>query len=185
VTALSALELPDKLEALLAAMDEEQTTTQSMSESVAAWLREEGYQVDSMPQPESRFYFVVHKPGKVILFIFQPRESPDRLVVRHDERITPEDRNHVLNGDNRQREQFVWDLQTQLCGLGIEFMMDHPIPTKVLMRDDIFSDGLTKDRLFRAIRALETGAGVIALCVGRALGDLSVVKKQPALPKPN
>jgi hypothetical protein len=153
-------------------MADDRQSAGDTKQTIERWLREEHFSPDSVPQPEAQFFLVVTKPGITPLFIFRPKDSPDRVVVRLDLKLASDEHKRLMACDLHKREQLAWDISSQLSALRLSFNMDAPTPSVVMMNQSIYGDALSKDRLFQAIDRLFSGEAVANHCFLRALGQL-------------
>jgi hypothetical protein len=170
----------------LSAMGDETTirmSPQDAKTSLERWLEEEGFSPTSMPQKEAKFFLVCNGSAEYPhpVYVYQPVASLDKIVVRVDISFHEDDRKRLLACDQRHREQFAWDMETQLATLGLEVRVDNPVPRLVNLYTAVYFDGLTKDRLFRSVRALYIGERILNVSFSRAVGQLLATPPVPSV----
>ena len=123
---------------------------------IKGWLVEEEMFVREIEDAHSRFRFLIVFPGDHYMEVAQPLASTDMVVILSPTSVSPEHREIMERSRPEQRAEFIWALRFVMNTLAVDFEMDHPgnILEKFTITDQIYEDGLSKDRLMAAIRKI-------------------------------
>ncbi len=125
-----------------------------MKDRIKGWLVEEEMLVREIPDAHSRFRFIVMFPKDHYMELAQPLASADMVIIISPTSVSPEHREIMGRSRPEQRAEFIWALRFVMNTLSVDFEMDHPenILGKFTITDQIYEDGLSKDRLMSALR---------------------------------
>ena len=125
-----------------------------MKDRIKGWLVEEEMLVREIQDARSRFRFLIMFPRDHYMEVAQPLASTDMVIIISPTSVNPEHREIMGRSRPEQRAEFIWALRFVMNTLAVDFEMDHPenILGKFTITDQIYEDGLSKDRLMSAIR---------------------------------
>jgi hypothetical protein len=127
---------------------------EGMKDQIKGWLVEEEMLVREIQDAHSRFRFLIMFPKDHYMEVAQPLASTDMVVIISPMSVSPEHREIMGRSRPEQRAEFIWALRFVMNTLAVDFEIDHPenILEKFTITDQIYEDGLSKDRFMSAIR---------------------------------
>jgi hypothetical protein len=125
-----------------------------MKDRIKGWLVEEEMLVKEIQDAHSRFRFLIMFPRDHYMEVAQPLAGTDMVIIISPTNVSPEHREIMGRSRPEQRAEFIWALRFVMNTLSVDFEIDHPenILDKFTITDQIYEDGLSKDRLMSAIR---------------------------------
>jgi hypothetical protein len=129
-----------------------------IKKQVRKWFEEEGMFEEDTEDPKSVFNYVVNYPVNIRhkMNVVQPRDGKDKVMVLSGTRFEPEAVERMRGMPAPELDDLLWDLRLSLCARPTEFELsrtrENGAPEAVLISTIIYADGLTKDRLMRAVR---------------------------------
>jgi hypothetical protein len=86
--------------------------------------------------------------------VIQPKGNSDMVVVGCATNVSPEHLSEMRYLSNKKREELIWKFRFLLNAQGVDFQLQHPenVLQGFLVTEEIFEDGLTKDRLISSVK---------------------------------
>jgi hypothetical protein len=152
-----------------------------MKDRIKGWLVEEEMFVREIEDSHSRFRFLTMFPTDHYMEVAQPLASPDMVVIVSPTSVSPEHREIMERSRPEQRAEFIWALRFVMNTLAVDFEMDHPenILGKFTITDQIYEDGLSKDRLMAAIRKIWRANLQVVWILQKEYGGPGPTEKEP------
>ncbi|MGL4669683.1 MAG: DUF2299 domain-containing protein [Methanobacteriaceae archaeon] len=129
------------------------------SKEIQLWLADEGLFKEKNHNDNANFHFIVNYPDGNLMDIVQPKGKEDMLVIGCATSIGPEHREIIKNTTDKKKVKLIWDFRFALNSFLLDFELDHPNNeiAGFVITDEIFEDGLTKDRLMSNIKKVFKG----------------------------
>jgi len=129
---------------------------QKMEDKVQKWLSDMGIFRQKVPDDNTNFHFIINYPEENVMDVMQPKGTPDLLVIGCATNVSPEHANEMKLLSDSKREEFIWDLRYMLNSKDVDFQLSHPsnVLESFLITSEIYSDGLSKDRLISVIKTI-------------------------------
>ncbi|MGB9936293.1 MAG: DUF2299 domain-containing protein [Methanobacterium sp.] len=123
---------------------------------IQKWLSDEGFFRQKVPDDNANFHFVINYPEEHILDVLQPKGKDDMILIACATNVSPEHQTEIRNLSNEKREEFMWDFRFLLNNHFVDFQLHHPenILQSFLITDEIYEDGLSKDRLISTVKKI-------------------------------
>ncbi|MGB9977696.1 DUF2299 domain-containing protein [Methanobacterium sp.] len=123
---------------------------------VQKWLSDEGLFRQKVPDDNTNFHFIINYPEEHVLEIMQPKGKEDMILIVCATTVSPEHQTMIRELDSKKREKFMWDFRFTLNNHFVDFQLHHPdnILQNFLITDEIFEDGLNKDRLISTVKKI-------------------------------
>jgi hypothetical protein len=126
---------------------------QDIKKKVANWLKEEGFPLKEVPDPDAGFNFSVKVGGFAIDVVQNLRR--DAILVRSTLVFNKKQTTQLKGMEEKRRQEFLWDLRMRLLNnneVGTFTIKPNLERMEVLVQSrGIFHDALTKDRFIHAI----------------------------------
>jgi len=121
---------------------------------IRKWLEEEGIFRMEVPDENANFHYVVNYPEDHVIDVLQPAGKRDMVLIACATSVSPEHQAGIRDMSMVKRTEFLWDVRFAINRFGVDFQLDHPenVLNGYLVTDEIFFDGLTKDRLISTIK---------------------------------
>ncbi len=127
-----------------------------IEDKVQKWLSDEGLYRQKVPDDNANFHFIINYPEGHVLDVIQPKGKKDMVLIACATNVSPEHQTEIrlLNFD--KREKFLWEFRFLLNGQFVDFQLQHPenVLQGFLITDEIFEDGLSKDRLISSVKKI-------------------------------
>ncbi len=126
----------------------------NMENTILKWLADEGFFKKKIPDENSNFHFIVNYPEGHVIDVIQPKGKEDMVVIGCATNVSPEHTSQIQNLNNKEKEKFIWDFRFSLNNFLVDFQLQHPdnVLQSYVISDQIYEDGLTKDRLILVIK---------------------------------
>lgn len=152
---------------------------EKLREVVLGWCKEEGIFREELMEREAAFHFKVNLPGNTSLMmsIIQPIGA-DKVLITSGISLDPEAIAAMKSLDETEREEFITNLSYMLHSQPTMFYLEESegVLQKISITEQIYMDGLTKDRLMRAIRDVYKGMSLAFLQIQDLLMMLALEK---------
>lgn len=139
-------------------------TSAPIKEQLLHWCKQEHLLIDDVADAKARFRLKLRPPGRSVspaesdvLHVHQPLDSDDRVVVSAGIAFDQSFAAPMRAVPNR--DDIVLALEAALDGLTESYVVDYSdgFLRSFVVYDEIFADGLTKDRFIRALRSVHRG----------------------------
>jgi len=123
---------------------------------VQKWLSDEGFFRQKVPDDNANFHFIINYPEDHILDVIQPKGKEDMVLIACATNVSPEHQAKIRKLKLEKKENFMWEFRFLLNGQFVDFQLQHPenILQSFLITDEIFEDGLSKDRLISSVKKI-------------------------------
>ncbi|WP_414469983.1 DUF2299 domain-containing protein [Methanobacterium sp. ACI-7] len=123
---------------------------------IQKWLSDEGLFRQKVPDDNANFHFIINYPEDHVLDVVQPKGKDDMILIACATNVSPEHQTELKKLSNEKREEFMWDFRFLLNNHFVDFQLHHPenILQSFLITDEIFEDGLSKDRLISTVKKI-------------------------------
>jgi hypothetical protein len=123
---------------------------------VQKWLSDEGLFRQKVPDDNANFHFIINYPQDHVLDVIQPKGKEDVVLIACATNVSPEHQSEIKKLKAKKREQFMWDFRFLLNSQLVDFQLQHPenILQSFLITEEIFEDGLSKDRLISTVKKI-------------------------------
>jgi len=123
---------------------------------VQKWLSDEGLFRQKVPDENANFHFVINYPEGHILDVIQPKGKEDMVLIACATNVSPEHQTEIRKLKPEKKDEFIWELRFLLNSQFVDFQLQHPenILQSFLITDEIFEDGLSKDRLISSVKTI-------------------------------
>ena len=156
-----------------------------MRNIVQTWLMEEGYQISSEEQPGFNFDLRVQIPNGVGFDVLQEINKNDSVAIISTISIARDNSEQFNRLTTAQKGDFLWDLRISL--LNFQILTEYrpftttmyELPETITVNEQLWRDGLTKDRFMNSIRRVINATFLIILKFQKAFGT------QPAGSQPS
>lgn len=127
-----------------------------MEDKVQKWLSDMGIFRQKVPDDNTNFHFIINYPEENVMDVMQPKGTPDLIVIGCATNVSPEHANEMKLLSDSKKEEFIWDLRYMLNSKDVDFQLSHPsnVLESFLITSEIYSDGLSKDRLISVIKTI-------------------------------
>ena len=124
--------------------------------NVQKWLSDEGLFRQKAPDDNANFHFIINYPEGHVLDILQPKGKNDMVLIACATNVSPEHQTEIRKINAEKREKFMWEFRFLLNDQFVDFQLQHPenILQSFLITDEIFEDGLNKDRLISSVKKI-------------------------------
>ena len=124
---------------------------------VRTWLRQEGWRIGELYAPDAAWIFSAEDNNENAVIIGQPKQPPDELFIHGNIKISEDCRENLEALSPQEYRQLLWNLRFGLLQAGVDFMgIDDPLDL-IMMRQNIYDDGLTKDMFFQRLHQVIRG----------------------------
>jgi len=123
---------------------------------VQKWLSDEGLFRQKVPDENANFHFVINYPEGHILDVIQPKGKEDMVLIACATNVSPEHQTEIRKLKPEKKDEFIWEFRFLLNSQFVDFQLQHPenILQSFLITDEIFEDGLSKDRLISSVKTI-------------------------------
>ncbi|MEN4018791.1 MAG: DUF2299 family protein [Methanobacterium sp.] len=123
---------------------------------VQKWLSDEGLFRQKVPDENANFHFIINYPEGHILDVIQPKGKEDMVLIACATNVSPEHQTEIRKLKLEKKENFIWEFRFLLNSQFVDFQLQHPenILQSFLITDEIFEDGLSKDRLISSVKKI-------------------------------
>lgn len=123
---------------------------------VQKWLSDEGLFRQKVPDENANFHFVINYPEGHILDVIQPKGKEDMVLIACATNVSPEHQTEIRKLKPEKKDKFIWEFRFLLNSQFVDFQLQHPenILQSFLITDEIFEDGLSKDRLISSVKKI-------------------------------
>lgn len=123
---------------------------------VQKWLSDEGLFRQKVPDENTNFHFMINYPEGHVLDVIQPKGKDDMILIACATNVSPEHQSENRKLSNKKRDSFIWDFRFLLNNQFVDFQLQHPdnILQSFLITEEIFEDGLSKDRLISTVKKI-------------------------------
>lgn len=129
----------------------ENTETEKVKSNIQKWLLEDGYKIESQPDQNMLFRFIVTDKSGIKTIIAQPMLILDQVVIGAGINVDNTQQSLLQTLENKERLDFLWDLRFGLLDLDVGFQ-GISLPLKgIEISKTIYYDGLTKDALLQKV----------------------------------
>ncbi|MGZ7117952.1 MAG: DUF2299 domain-containing protein, partial [Methanobacterium sp.] len=127
-----------------------------IEDKVQKWLSDEGLFRQKVPDQNANFHFIINYPEGHVLDVIQPTGKNDMILIACATNVSPEHQTEIRLLDLDKREKFTWEFRFLLNNHSVDFQLQHPenVLASFLITDEIYDDGLTKDRLISSIKKI-------------------------------
>lgn len=127
-----------------------------MQDKVQKWLSDEGLFRQKISDQNANFHFMINYPEGHVFDVIQPSGKSDMILIACATNVSPEHQTEIRLLDMDKREKFIWDFRFLLNVHSVDFQLQHPenVLTSFLITDEIYEDGLSKDRLISSIKKI-------------------------------
>jgi hypothetical protein len=125
---------------------------------IRKWCEEEGIFGEVVEEPQTVFNYTINYPVELKhkINVIQPTSRNDKVIILSGTKFDPKTMEKMRGMSHEELEDLLWDIRIALCSRPTEFELvkqrDNGIPSALIITTQIYSDGLTKDRLMAAIR---------------------------------
>lgn len=135
-------------------MEEENYIEIDIETVIQNFLAEEGLLKQKIDDENSNFHFIVEYPKNNALDLIQPKGKKDLIIIGCATEISKEQIPLIQAADLKTRQEFIWDVRFSINKFLLDFELYHPndVLERFVITDEIFIDGLTKDRLISSIK---------------------------------
>ena len=123
---------------------------------VQKWFSDEGLFRQKVPDDNANFHFMINYPEGHVLDVIQPKGKNDMVLIACATNVSPEHQNEIKKLNQEKREKFMWEFRFLLNNQFVDFQLQHPenVLQSFLITDEIFEDGLNKDRLISTVKKI-------------------------------
>lgn len=127
-----------------------------IADKVQKWLSDEGLFRQKVPDDNANFHYMISYPEGHILDVLQPKGKNDMVLIACATNVSPEHQTEIRLLDLEKREKFLWKFRFLLNNHSVDFQLQHPenVLQAFLITDEIYDDGLSKDRLISTIKRI-------------------------------
>jgi len=121
---------------------------------IEEWLSEENLTYFEFQDNDAKFHFIVNYPDQDNeMHILQPNSKKDSILILSGAFVEPEHISKMEAMGLREREELFFSFRDVLNQFPSEFFLDQSdsILKRFVITYQIFSDGLTKDHLYRGM----------------------------------
>jgi hypothetical protein len=119
--------------------------------NIQKWLLEDGYKIESQPDPKSLFRFLITDMSGIKTTIMQPLLTTDQIILAAGINYDSNQQSLLQNLENKERLNFLWDLQFGLLNLDVGFTGITLPVSFIEVSKIIHYDGLTKDAFLQRL----------------------------------
>ena len=119
-------------------------------------LNEEGILKDKIEDENANFHYIIEYPKGNAIDLIQPKGKDDLLILGCATEISPDQRQLIKATDAKTRQELNWNIRFIINDFLMDFELYHPddVLEKFVIIDEIYTDGLTKDRLISTIKKI-------------------------------
>lgn len=123
---------------------------------IQKWLSDEGLFRQKVPDDNANFHFMINYPEGHVLDIIQPKGKEDMVLIACATNVSPEHQTEIRKLNTDKKDKFMWEFRFLLNNQFVDFQLQHPenVLQSFLITDEIFEDGLTKDRLISSVKKI-------------------------------
>lgn len=123
---------------------------------VQKWLSDEGFFRQKVPDDSANFHFIINYPEGHILDVIQPKGKEDMVLIACATNVSPEHQTEIRKLKLEKKMNLIWEFRFLLNNQFVDFQLQHPenILQSFLITDEIFEDGLSKDRLISSVKKI-------------------------------
>jgi hypothetical protein len=138
---------------------------EEIGKRVEEWLVDEGFSIWKSADKNCRFSFKVTRDDCLPLFVLQPRNKVDSLLVVCDTRLTDEGQKRLSTLPEKERGFMLFDLRTVLLSTACRWQFIPSLESWKTIRVSkaVFYDGLTKDRFFETVDTVARAVSLVIL----------------------
>jgi len=127
-----------------------------IEDNIQKWLSDEGLFRQKIPDQNANFHFIINYPEGHVLDILQPNGKNDMVLIACATNVSPEHQTEIRLLDLEKRDKFMWEFRFLLNNHNVDFQLQHPdnVLQGFLITDEIYEDGLSKDRLISAVKKI-------------------------------
>jgi hypothetical protein len=127
-----------------------------IEDNIQKWLSDEGLFRQKIPDQNANFHFIINYPEGHVFDILQPNGKNDMVLIACATNVSPEHQTEIRLLDLEKRDKFMWEFRFLLNNHNVDFQLQHPdnVLQGFLITDEIYEDGLSKDRLISSIKKI-------------------------------
>ena len=125
----------------------------NIEEDVEKWLLDEDILREMKYDENADFHFIVEFPKENIMDVVKPK-GKDCVIIACATQVAPQHQGMMRSADAKTNKDFIMDLNVGLNQFLVDFelQINQNILHQFVITEQIFEDGLTKDRLFTTLK---------------------------------
>lgn len=147
---------------------------EDVKNKIHGWLLETGLEMKESTIIQDSFRFTI-QDQRLVTEVYQPKAQEDCVLLLAVVDVSGE-HSQLLNGlCETERDQFLWDLRMALDVSGADFRgVQHPM-RQIVISQQIFYDGLTKDNFFQRWGGVRRAALLSIWMIHRRLNSITKI----------
>lgn len=123
---------------------------------IERYLTEEGLLKQKIEDETANFHYIIEYPLNNNMDLIQPKGKNDLIIVGCATEISQEQLPMIKSANAKVRKEFIWDIRFGINNFLLDFELYHPndILEKFIISDQLYTDGLTKDRLMTMLKTI-------------------------------
>ena len=129
--------------------------TNYLEEKIQKWLIDEGMFNQKVDDVNTNFHFRVNYPPEHNIDIIQPVVKKDMIVIGCMTKISDQHKQLMMANPDKNKA-FIDELKLLINGYLLDFELSHPdfILDTIVITDEMYEDGITKNSLMNNIRKI-------------------------------
>ncbi|WP_040682199.1 DUF2299 domain-containing protein [Methanobrevibacter boviskoreani] len=123
---------------------------------IIKWLTDEGLLNKKIQDQNANFHYIINYPQDHMMDLIQPVGKEDMILIGCATEIAEEQKKMISQSSKQIKENFIWAMRFTLNQFLVDFELEHPDNelNRFLITDEIFEDGLTKNKLIHTIKRI-------------------------------
>ena len=149
----------------------DQDLSENLKSKVHNWLKEEGWELQEVTQPDFSWAFTVERTG-LKLNVAQQEGKSDQCIVRIAANLV-DTKSALTKLSPDEIDELMWQLRFELARQEVEFEGIQSPLERVAIRRTIYSDGLTKTSFTETLGKVLRAFMLLKWMLIRRLGNIS------------
>lgn len=127
----------------------------TIEEDIQNFLIDEGLFKQKIQDENANFHFIIEYPQNNAMDLIQPKGKDD-LIIGCATEISKEQIPMIESAKENVKKDFLWEIRIGINNFLLDFELYHPndVLEKFIISDQIFTDGLTKDRFMTVLKTI-------------------------------
>lgn len=121
---------------------------------IQEYLIEEGILKQKVEDDNANFHYIIEYPENNSIDLIQPNGKNDSIIIGCATEISSEQRQLIQSSNLKVKQDLIWDIRFTINDFLLDFELYHPNNNleKFVIIDEIYIDGLNKDRLISCLK---------------------------------
>lgn len=140
---------------------------EEVRQRIQGWLMEEGWSIGQADVPDAAWTLTGKDPVGRHIIVAQRANRSDQVLINGSVSVSKQHLGAYNALSQEERGLFAWEIQSTLLSRDIEFSVDGDPPSKFLIAQRIYYDGLTKDAFLQRVSEVRRAVTTLLMMYAR------------------